>query len=76
MGYAVRLADGNVLHTQGQTTMCVDFGGVCYVGTFHVVPGHILLILGMSFLGEMSPKINWQQKTVFLRNKSLQTVKL
>ena len=56
--------------------MSVDFGGVHYVGTFHVVPGHIPLILGMSFLGEMSPTIDWQQKTVFLRNKKLHTVKL
>jgi hypothetical protein len=40
--------------------MCdIDFGTVRYSGIFHVLPGSVPLILGMAFLQEMHPVIDW-----------------
>ncbi len=54
----------------------MDFGGIKYSGTFHVVPGSIPLILGMQFLGEMSPVVDWASKTVVISGQRLHTVPL
>ncbi len=74
--YNVRLADGGVLKTCGQVVLHVDFGAVKYHGVFHVLPGAIPLILGMSFLGEVSPQVNWKRKLVFKNNKRFTVAKL
>ena len=60
--FQVRLADGQVLKTLGTCEMNVCFGKLRYVGTFHVLPGAIPLILGMQWLGEMRPNIDWSAR--------------
>ncbi len=54
----------------------MNFGAVIYHGTFHVLPGSIPLILGMSFLGEVSPQVNWKRKIVSKNNKRFTVTKL
>ncbi len=54
----------------------VNLGAVVYHGTFHVLPGTIPLIFGMSFLGEVSPKIDWNARNVLVKGKKLKVVNL
>ncbi len=65
----MRLADGSQLRTWGQTTLTIDFGVVSYTGVFHVVPAQIPLILGMQFLGEAAPIVDWRNKIVTINGK-------
>ena len=44
------------------------------MATFHVVPGDVPLILGMSFLGELRPKIDWKKFSVKVKGKYLKCV--
>jgi hypothetical protein len=48
-----------MLKSCGLTIVTVNLGPVNYTGAFHVLPGSIPLILGMSFLGEMAPNVDW-----------------
>ena len=47
----------------------MNFDAVKYRGIFHVLPGSVPLILGMSFLGEISPTVDWKRKLVFKNGK-------
>jgi hypothetical protein len=60
-----------MLKTCGQTTLHVDLRVVDYIGTFHVLPGNVPLIFGMSFLGEQRPVVDWGAKTVSINGKLL-----
>lgn len=64
--YTVKLADGATLETCGVVAVEIDFDSCKYIGQFHVLPGSVPLILGMSFLGEMRPSIDWTSKSVFV----------
>ncbi len=58
-----------MLKTCGQAVLHVNFDAVKYRGIFHVLPGSVPLILGMSFLGEVSPSVDWKRKLVFKNGK-------
>ena len=42
-----------------------------YVGTFFVLAENVPLILGMTFLTDVAPVVDWQRKTVRVRGQSL-----
>ena len=69
--FSVRLASGDSLDTHGQVLVDIKFGTLKYSGMFHVLPGSVPLILGMSFLGELRPKIDFLEKTVVVGRRKL-----
>ncbi len=58
-----------MLKTCGQAVLHVNFNAVKYRGIFHVLPCSVPLILGMSFLGEVSPTVDWKRKLVSKNGK-------
>ena len=42
----------------------MNFGGYTYLGSFHVLPGEVPLILGMEFLTSAHPHIDFRNKQV------------
>jgi hypothetical protein len=49
----------------------VEFGATRYSGVFHVLPSNVPLILGMTFLEDMQPSIDWASRKVFIAGKSI-----
>ena len=62
--HQVRLADGKMLSTVGEAYLRVNFGNCEYHGIFRVLPHDIPLILGMKFLSEFNPQIDFEHRTV------------
>ena len=72
----VRLANGGMLQTNGECVLNINFGAVKYSGSFHVLAGRVPLILGMTFLKDLCPKIDFCAKQVMIGNKKLHVVNL
>lgn len=60
----VRLADGKMLTTCGEAMVRINFGDCEYWGHFKVLPHDIPPILGMKFLSEFGPKIDFVARKV------------
>lgn len=64
---SVRLANGKMLNTCGRVHMMVNLGGYRYLDWFHVLDCDVPLILGMTFLAKVSPKLDFVAKTVSVK---------
>lgn len=62
----VRLADGKVLKVSGSVRAIVDFGVFQTSLQFEVVNAEIPAILGIPFLQQVNPVIDWQKKSLFV----------
>lgn len=65
----MRLADGNKVQSKYYTEALVRFGMLQTYLRFEVLDCEVHTILGMPFLEQYNPKINWTQKTIKLPYK-------
>lgn len=65
----MRLADGNKVQSKYYTEALVRFGMLQAYLRFEVLDCDVHTILGMPFLEEYNPKINWTHKTIKLPYK-------
>ena len=62
--FPVRLANGQMLHTYGSVVVDIIFGGYLYSGKFFVLNCDVPLILGMQFLSDVRPQVDFSNKLV------------
>ncbi len=63
---SVSLADKSRIPTKGKVDLKVSFGPYTYFGTFYVLQANIPLILGMTFLKNAQPKVDWLRRQCFI----------
>ncbi len=62
--FPVRLANGQMLHTYGSVVVDIVFGSYLYSGIFFVLNCDVPLILGMQFLSDVRPQVDFSNKLV------------
>jgi predicted aspartyl protease len=59
---AVRLADGQHVHTKAHCVANIQVGTLYLQQRFEIIDGEVATILGMPFLECINPHINWRKK--------------
>ncbi len=57
-----------MLSTIGNVELNVMFGPYSYIGSFEVLDCEVPLILGMSFLAKVAPRIDFNAKSVCVQH--------